>query len=394
MINSLKERIAQLVHIEDVIEYYISLFRGSKSGKTLECHCPFHPDNQRSLKIRKTDQVYECIACGENGNIFSFIQLMEGCELPEALRLLIDRYQIPVQEKELAKLNKPGKTAENILSKKSHLFSTIHLIREYNMILSSLDPFMPDDAELNETFHKFEVSFAPDILPISYQNLCAKCVMPVRNEVGEIISFLAHNKDNQGTKTYLCVPAQSEGYFLFGLHQALDSIQRMGFVYLMDSYQDVLLMHAAGFCNVVSYDGKTITKYQLAILQQKTNQVVLLHNDETSTYVKCFKIAAKLSHTGIQTTHVCYNQAPNLGSFLGQVNKDDFYCFVHENTRYGRLVTYKTEIENKIEMIQKGLEFANTVTERAALRSELILFKQKLMKVSKILDLYPPMSFE
>lgn len=387
MINKLKEQIAQLIHIEDVIGYYTSLSRGSKSGRTLECHCPFHPDKHRSLKIRKSDQAYECTICGEMGNMYSFIQLMEGCEQLEALNILIDRYQIPIKKNELNSLCKPEKEEENILSRKTNLFSTIYLMREYNMVLNSLDPLFSDKAELNEIFCKFEICLTLDILPDTYHNLREKKVMPVRNEFGEIISFLAFKIDEEDSKTCLCIPAQSEGYFLFGLYQALDSMQSMGFVYLMDNYRDVLLMHVAGFCNTVAYEGETITKHQIAILQRYTKRIVLLHNEEMPTHVKCFKITAKLLHAGIETTHVCY-KASDLESLFVRMKKDKFYCFIHQNTRYNRLVTYKVQIANKIEMRQIELESAATITERAKLRSQLIPLKQKLMKVSGILELF------
>ena len=59
MIKNLKQTIAQEARLEDVVQKYAELHRGSKSGKTLMCSCPFHKDDEKSFKIKVTDQIYE-----------------------------------------------------------------------------------------------------------------------------------------------------------------------------------------------------------------------------------------------------------------------------------------------------------------------------------------------
>lgn len=57
------------------------------------CRCPFHSgDNTPSMKIYKND--YNCFACGSNGDIFSFVQQMEGCDFKTAFGLLGGEYKV------------------------------------------------------------------------------------------------------------------------------------------------------------------------------------------------------------------------------------------------------------------------------------------------------------
>ncbi len=54
-------------------------------------HCPFHGDDRHpSMKIY--DQDYHCFACGENGDIFSFVQRMEDIPFKEAFLSLGGTY--------------------------------------------------------------------------------------------------------------------------------------------------------------------------------------------------------------------------------------------------------------------------------------------------------------
>ncbi len=52
--------------------------------------CPFHKERTASMKIYEKD--YHCFGCGENGDIFSFIQKMEDIPFPEAFRSLGGTY--------------------------------------------------------------------------------------------------------------------------------------------------------------------------------------------------------------------------------------------------------------------------------------------------------------
>lgn len=54
--------------------------------------CPFHKEKTASMKIYEKD--YHCFGCGENGDIFSFIQKMEDIAFPEAFRFLGGTYRI------------------------------------------------------------------------------------------------------------------------------------------------------------------------------------------------------------------------------------------------------------------------------------------------------------
>lgn len=74
--------------MQDVAEQY-----GIRIQRNGFCRCPFHSgDNTPSMKIYQRD--YHCFACGSNGDIFSFVQQMEGCDFKTAFVLLGGEYKV------------------------------------------------------------------------------------------------------------------------------------------------------------------------------------------------------------------------------------------------------------------------------------------------------------
>lgn len=56
--------------------------------------CPFHRgDNSASLKVYDSTQTYYCFGCGAGGDIFDFVQRMEGCSFKDAFLLLGGEYE-------------------------------------------------------------------------------------------------------------------------------------------------------------------------------------------------------------------------------------------------------------------------------------------------------------
>lgn len=63
---------------------------GIKVNRNGFCCCPFHREKTASMKIYKDS--YHCFGCGENGDIFSFVQNMEGVNFKTAFKMLDGTY--------------------------------------------------------------------------------------------------------------------------------------------------------------------------------------------------------------------------------------------------------------------------------------------------------------
>src|SRR5438132_3097835 len=58
--------------------------------------CPFHSENTPSFSVHATRQFFHCFGCGASGDVFSFVQKIENITLPEAVRAVAQKLNIPL----------------------------------------------------------------------------------------------------------------------------------------------------------------------------------------------------------------------------------------------------------------------------------------------------------
>ena len=89
----IKEKIRDAVDIVDLVSEYVPLQR---QGRIYVGRCPWHDDNRPSLQVNPERQTYRCWVCQLGGDIFSFIERIQGVDFKEALEILADRAGIPL----------------------------------------------------------------------------------------------------------------------------------------------------------------------------------------------------------------------------------------------------------------------------------------------------------
>lgn len=77
-----KEEIKDFYSMKDILDRY-GLSQPNRSG--FIC-CPFHKENTASMKIYTKD--FHCFGCGAHGDIFTFVQMMDGISFKEAFKEL------------------------------------------------------------------------------------------------------------------------------------------------------------------------------------------------------------------------------------------------------------------------------------------------------------------
>lgn len=80
------EEIKEKYKMADVLEMY-----GLQPNRSGFIRCPFHTgDRQASLKVYEKD--FNCYACGANGDVIKFVQLMDGVDFKTAFKTLGGTY--------------------------------------------------------------------------------------------------------------------------------------------------------------------------------------------------------------------------------------------------------------------------------------------------------------
>src|SRR3989344_5971936 len=95
------EEIKQRLSIVDVVGQYVTL---KKSGRNYKGLCPFHGEKTPSFMVSEELGIFKCFGCNKAGDIFKFIQEIEGLEFPQALKIVAGKagYSYFVDKRHLA----------------------------------------------------------------------------------------------------------------------------------------------------------------------------------------------------------------------------------------------------------------------------------------------------
>ena len=110
------EQIKARLGIADVVESYIKL---EKAGANFKARCPFHSEKTPSFVVSPARETFHCFGCNKSGDIFNFVEEIEGLDFAGALRVLADKAGV--------ELKKEGSWDKKKRSEKDDLFEVMEL---------------------------------------------------------------------------------------------------------------------------------------------------------------------------------------------------------------------------------------------------------------------------
>ena len=84
-------KVKESVSMQAVAEYY-----GFQVNKKGLCLCPFHQDQNPSLKIYPNGKGFYCFTCGVGGDQIKFAALYQGIRNEEAAKELAAAFHVPI----------------------------------------------------------------------------------------------------------------------------------------------------------------------------------------------------------------------------------------------------------------------------------------------------------
>jgi len=297
------DEIKNRLDVVDVIEGYIRL---KKAGKDYKAHCPFHKEKNPSFFVSPSKQIWHCFSCQKGGDIFTFVQEIEGVEFVDALRILAKKAGVVLKKQD-----------PKIQSKKTILYNTCEEASDF------FEENLKQDKKIHEYLKKrgiqgktakdFKIGFALDSWDSLYKHLIVlgfkasdieKAGLLIKKEKGsgyydrfrnrimfpifdlnsQIIGFSGRifGKENGGK--YINTPETliyNKSSVIYGLDKAKVSIRKKDQCILVEGQFDVIMAHQAGFKNVVAVSGTALTSDHLKILKRYTENLVFSFDADT-----------------------------------------------------------------------------------------------------------------
>lgn len=306
--ENFKEDVRNAADIADVVSSYVTLQK--KGGKLWGC-CPFHGEKTPSFAVDEAKQMFYCFGCHEGGDVFKFIMKQERIDFSGALKLLANRYNIPVPEREksAAELQRE-KEAEYIytanetagrfyhaaLLKSSYGKPALDYLAGRGIGMDIIERFsigyaLNDFQQLIVSLGKREIGQeqlmkAGLVLKSEkgryYDKFRNRVMIPIKNARGRIVGFGGRVLDDSLPK-YLNTGETkwfNKRRLLFGMDIAVGAIRRAQQAIVVEGYMDAISLHAGGVENVVASLGTAFTEEQAVMLRRACPEVVFCYDSD------------------------------------------------------------------------------------------------------------------
>ena len=297
------EQVLDRNSIVDVItEYGIQLKRHGRS-KYYECCCPFHGEKTPSFKVDEIKGTYRCFGCGERGNAISFVMKHDGLEFPAAVKVLADKKNIKIEEREETDDEKNSR-----LEREANLALMARVDALYKAMFR-------EDADAQEYAHgrwgaeyceEEGIGYAPkgnvlvswaekngesldrlrtlslvglDEHNCWYDFFRARIMIPIKDRMGHVISYTARDMTGTSKSKYLNgaeSPIYRKGDVLFGFHNARRIASKEQKVYAVEGAPDCMRLQQIGVVNTVAPLGTAWTEAQFTLLKRIVHKICFL----------------------------------------------------------------------------------------------------------------------
>ncbi len=320
------QQIKDRLNVVDVIGQYVKL---AKAGRNYKGLSPFKKEKTASFYVSPDKGMYYDFSSNQGGDIFTFIQIMEGIDFRGALTLLADRAGI-----ELPKESFGDKTARDrlftLLEKATSFYET--KLQEH----TEAQAYLKERGLTSFTIGSFRIGFAPnswrDLADFlqgeaytleeiecvglvkrgergghAYDRFRSRIMFPIADVNGRVVAFSGRifGEPAQDVKNAKYInspetPLFNKGSVLYGFDKAKHSMRTNNFAMLVEGQMDLVLNHQLGYTNTVASSGTALTEEQLARIQHITPNLVLAYDADSAGVASTGRAASMALARGME----------------------------------------------------------------------------------------------
>lgn len=308
------DEVREKTNIVEVIGQYVQL---KKSGKNYLGLCPFHEEKTPSFSVAEDKQIFHCFGCGKGGNVYTFLQELEGISFPEAVKKVADLEQIPLGiEISNEPISQSSTGQQQLIALHERTRDLYHHLLVNTKVGETALSYLHERGLSDELINEFKIGFAPSqrdfLVQIAQQDKVSADLMersglfirredgsfsdrfyqrvmfPLNDFRGKPIGFsgrILKTEEYPGDDQpkYLNSPETelfNKRQVLFNFDKARNEIRKQGEAILFEGFMDVLAAWQADIKIGLASMGTSLTEQQIASIERITGQVVISYDGD------------------------------------------------------------------------------------------------------------------
>ena len=304
--SDVTEQIKDRLNVVEVLGEYLKL---EKAGTNYKALCPFHNEKTPSFMVNPEQNFWYCFGCQKGGDIFTFVQEMEGLEFRDTLERLADKAGVEIPKfRAYNKEEKSQKQKNYEILETATRFYQVQL--EKNTNGKKIIEYLRQRNISGEQIKNFRIGYAPggwdnlfkflmkrgyflkdiaqtgllvfkegqssDNIESYYDRFRDRIIFPVIDVIGRVVGYSARvvpGGDEKNAK-YINTPqglVYDKSQILYGIYQARTEIKKQDYVIITEGNMDVVASFTSGLRNVIAVSGTSLTKEHIKVLKRYTN---------------------------------------------------------------------------------------------------------------------------
>ncbi|MDX2154403.1 MAG: DNA primase [Bryobacteraceae bacterium] len=294
------EQLKASVDIVRVVTEYVPRLR--KKGSRWEGLCPFHTEKTPSFGVNEVHGFYKCFGCGAGGDMIKFVMEMERISFFEALKLLSERYGIPMPKRQ--EYSDPESRVRGALLEMHEIAAEVFRQNLFGPNGGAPRAYLERRGVARQTAEEFGLGYAEkswdamlrvlqnkgfssEVIEEAglvvkkegggyYDRFRGRLMFPIHNESGKVIGFGGRALAADDEPKYLNSkesPLYHKSFVLYNLHRAKKAAAKAGRFVLVEGYMDVIGVAAAGVGEVVASCGTALTDRQVRSMRRHAERM-------------------------------------------------------------------------------------------------------------------------
>lgn len=329
------EQIKDRLPIAEIVGEYVTL---KQMGRSLKALCPFHQEKTPSFIVSPERQSWHCFGCNEGGDIFTFIQKIEGLDFPATLKLLAERAGVTLPT---------FSPVSGAVNQRQRLFDVLAAAaRFYHHLLTAQKigergrEYLIGRGLTPETIHLFQLGYAPSTWN-SLQRWLARAgftteemiaaglvgkgskgkffdrfrgriMFPITDVQGRVVAFggrITPWQESGSEGKYINSPETSlyeKRRTVYNLSRAKMALRGGKSCLVVEGYMDVVMLVQHGIDNVVASSGTAFTGEQIGLLARFTKTLHFAFDADAAGFKAAVAATTAALTTGMNVATVLF----------------------------------------------------------------------------------------